>query len=366
MTSVATATAFGRRTGDLVDAACAGRAGFGPVTVFDTAGRRTTAAAVLPDRAGLLPELAGAIRAATAGLTTAERAAAPLLLAAHADPALLRSPDPARAVGGAAGHAVKLAADCGLGPALRAYTTGCVAASTAVIDAALMIVVGRAERVVVAAGYLVEPDLFGVFDAGRALARGGSVRPFSAGRDGLLLGDGIAAVVLESPAAAADRGAPELARLVGWGRSGDAHHVCQPRPDGTGLARAIAAALARAGLVAEEVDYVNAHGSGTPQSDAAEAAALLRALGGHGRRVPVSSTKSVHGHTLEAAGLVELAVTVLALGSGRLPVNANWLGPDERCPLALVLAPTAGAARHALSVNAAFGGANTALVVRAA
>ncbi|HEY0638896.1 MAG TPA: beta-ketoacyl-[acyl-carrier-protein] synthase family protein, partial [Pseudonocardiaceae bacterium] len=153
----------------------------------------------------------------------------------------------------------------------------------------------------------------------------------------------------------------------GWGRAGDAHHVCQPRPDGAGLARAAESALRRAGVTPAEVGYVNANGTGTPFSDTAEAAALHRLFGPDAERVPVSSTKSVHGHALEASGLLELVVTVLALRAGWLPVNAGWTGADERCRLDLVLdGPRPVTPRYALSLNAAFGGANTALLVGAA
>jgi 3-oxoacyl-(acyl-carrier-protein) synthase len=225
-----------------------------------------------------------------------------------------------------------------------------------------MIAHGHADRVVVAAGYLVEPDQFGLFDAGRALATDGQVRPFSARRTGLLLGDGVAAVVLESASAA--RGRPVHAWLAGWGRTGDAYHVCRPDPTGAGMARAIGVALRRAGISADEVGYLNAHGSGTPHSDVAEAAAIGRVFGVH--PVPVSSTKSVVGQALEAAGLLEFIVTALALGRGELPVNAGYLGPDEQCPLDVVTGqPRRTGTRYAMSVNAAFGGANTALVVGA-
>jgi 3-oxoacyl-(acyl-carrier-protein) synthase len=133
------------------------------------------------------------------------------------------------------------------------------------------------------------------------------------------------------------------------------------------LARAIEAACSRAGIAPSEVGYLNAHGTGTPFSDAAESAALHRALGSAVREVPVSSTKALHGHTLEASGLIELVITVLALRSGKLPVNAGFLGADPACELNLILGgPRELRSDYALSVNAAFGGANTALVVRAA
>jgi 3-oxoacyl-(acyl-carrier-protein) synthase len=132
------------------------------------------------------------------------------------------------------------------------------------------------------------------------------------------------------------------------------------------LARAITAALSRAGVPPAAVGYVNAHGSGTPHSDAAEANALRLALGPAGAQVPVSSTKSLHGQALEASALLELIVTVLALRHGRLPRNAGYLGPDEDCALNLILDEALPAApRYALSLNSAFGGANTALLVAA-
>jgi 3-oxoacyl-[acyl-carrier-protein] synthase II len=367
VTGMAAVTAFGRGTGVLCDAVFAGRTAFGPVTRFDVGGRRARSAATLDAPASLSAELAGVADEACqgAGLDPPLRDSCPLLLATHADPALARSPDPARAVTGAAGEADLLAARCGLGPAVRAYTTGCVAASTAVIDGALMIRSGRAERVLVVAGYLVDADYFVAFDAGRALSPSGSVRSFSRDRDGMLLGDAVAAVLLESAEAAERRGASQLGVVAGWGRAGDAFHVCQPRPDGAGLARAVSAALGRADLTADQVGYVNAHGTGTAHSDAAETAGLGRALGGHAQRVPASSTKSAHGHTLEASALLELIITVLALRHGRLPVNAGFRHQDPDCALNLVLEPACTDAEYALSVNAAFGGANTALVVRA-
>lgn len=226
---------------------------------------------------------------------------------------------------------------------------------------------GRASRLIVAAGYLVDADSFWLFDAGRTLAADGQVRPFSTGRRGMLLGDGVAAVVLEDAAAARSRGASALAGLAGWGRAGDGYHVVQPRPDGTGLARAITSALGRAGVSPAAVGYINANATGTAYADASEAAAIRLAFGPAAGSIPVSSTKSVHGHALEASALVEFAVTVLALRAGLLPVNAGFLGPDADCHLDLVLdTARRSSARYALSLNAAFGGANTALLVEAA
>jgi 3-oxoacyl-[acyl-carrier-protein] synthase II len=239
-----------------------------------------------------------------------------------------------------------------------------VAASTAIADAAAIIARGHADRVVVAGGYLVDRDQFALFDAGRVLADDGRVRPFSSGRRGLLLGDGVGAVVIESQESARARRALPLARVAGWGRTGDGYHPVQPHPHGHGMARAVTAALQRAGIAPENLGYINAHGSGTGQSDPAETNALRRSLGDAAATVPVSSTKSLHGQALEASGVLELILTILAARKGILPVNAGFLGADDGCRLNLVLdEPMAATPEYAMSLNAAFGGANTALVV---
>jgi 3-oxoacyl-[acyl-carrier-protein] synthase II len=365
ITGLGVTTALGRGGEPLLAAALAGKPAFAEVTRFGTEGRRSRAAATLPGAPALADELAAVLAdaAGQARLTAADRVATPFLLALHTDPAAARDPAAPVITGDTA---ARVAATAGLPAPARTYTTACVAATTAVADAAAAITAGRADRAVVAAGFLVDADCFAQFDAGRTLAPDGQVRPFSSGRRGLLLGDGVAAVVLESAASARARGAAPLARLAGWGRAGDAYHVCQPRPDGTGLARAISAALRRAGAVPAEIGYVNASGSGTSYSDPSEAAALVLALGARGGGIPVSSTKSVHGHALEASGLIELAVTVLAQRAGQLPVNAGYLAPDPDCDLDLVLEPGAAPrSGYALTVNAAFGGANTALLVTA-
>ncbi|WCN78808.1 beta-ketoacyl-[acyl-carrier-protein] synthase family protein [Micromonospora sp. LH3U1] len=359
LTGVHALSALGRGAGAQLAGVLAGVPAFAPVRRFDTAARRVTVAATLPDVGTLPDELAAAIDAAcrVAGVDRAQRAQCALLLAVHGGPAPGAGPTPAAL-------ADQLVVRCGLSGHTRVYTSACVSASTAVADAATLITRGDVDRVVVAAGYLVEPDQFALFDAGRALAVDGAVRPFSAGRRGLLLGDGVAAVVLESSTVSRRRGAEPVATVAGWGRAGDAFHPCQPDPTGAGLARAVDAALRRAGLSPQAVGYVNANATGTTQSDVAEAAALRRALGGHAAQVPVSSTKSVHGHALEASGLLELVVTALALRHGELPVNAGWRGPDEACPLNVITdRPRKTTATHALTLNAAFGGANTALLV---
>ncbi|MER5866281.1 beta-ketoacyl synthase N-terminal-like domain-containing protein [Kitasatospora sp. NPDC002040] len=357
-TGLGVLSAFGRGLAPLLAAAGQGRTGFTEVTRFDVARRGTRRAALLPDPPPLADAVLGAVTDAWQQAGLPDRPGdTPVLLALHSD---LHTGAVADAVAGGV-------AALGLPGVARVYTGACVAAATAVADAAALVASGRHPRVLVAAGHLVEPGVFAAFDAGRALARDGELRPFSTGRSGTLLGDAAAAVVVEADTAAERRGALPLARLAGWGRAGDAYHVCRPRPDGDGVARATRSALARAGVDPSELGYLNANGTGSPMSDLAEARALREVFGDALAELPVSSSKSVHGHALEASALLELVVTIAALDSERLPVNAGWLGPDPEIGLNLVLAgPDRPRPRYALSLNSAFGGANTALLVAAA
>ncbi|WP_033822875.1 beta-ketoacyl synthase N-terminal-like domain-containing protein, partial [Kitasatospora sp. MBT63] len=280
ITGLATLTAYGSGPEHLWTGLLSGEPALSPVTRFEVTGRRARYAATLPGSPDLTAELAALVdRACTgAGLTGAERAVTPLLLARH----LTTAVDPPTA---------SLAADCGLLGLQRIHTGACAAAASAVADAAAQLALGEHPRLVVAAGHLVTEDTFASFDSSGVLAPDGIARPFSTGRRGPLLGDGAGALVLESPAEARRRGATPLARIAGWGQAGDAHHVARPHPAGLGTARAVAAALHRAGLGPDAVGYVNAHGTATPAFDPSEAAGLHRALGPHAARVPVSSTK---------------------------------------------------------------------------
>jgi 3-oxoacyl-[acyl-carrier-protein] synthase II len=367
VTGAAVLSAYGRGTQALLTGLLSSRPAFAPIERFEVGGRRVRVAATMPGSPELHTELVRAVRDACddAGLAAPDRANSPLFLAIHGDPAIGRAPRADQPRLGNEAFAAATAAAGGLAEAgVRCYTSACVAASTAIADAAAMIARGRADRVVVAGGYLVEGDQFALFDAGRVLADDGQVRPFSTGRRGLLLGDAVGAVVIESQASARARRAPVLARLAGWGRAGDAYHPVQPHPEGRGMARAVTAALQRAGIAATGLGYINAHGSGTGQSDLAETKALQLALGDAAGSVPVSSTKSLHGQVLEASGVLELIVTLLTARAGKLPVNAGFLGADDGCRLSLVLdEPLTATPEFAMSLNAAFGGANTALVV---
>jgi len=190
-------------------------------------------------------------------------------------------------------------------------------------------------------------------------------RPFDRDRQGLSLGEGAAALVLEDAAHARARGARARAALAGWGTATDAHHVTAPHPDGAGALAALAAALGDAGLAPEAVSYVNAHGTGTPQNDAVEVAVLRRVFGRRLPHVPVSSTKSQLGHCLGAAGAIEAVVTVLALDEGIVPPTVSLRTPDPAWA-DLDLVPNAGRRAPldvAVTSSYGFGGHNVTLAL---
>ena len=191
-------------------------------------------------------------------------------------------------------------------------------------------------------------------------------RPFDAERDGFVIGEGSTIVVLEELEHARGRGATIYAELAGYGMSSDAFHMTEPDPEGVGQARAVAAALADAGLRTDEVDYVNAHASSTGLGDATETAAIKLALGEEkARSIPISSIKGATGHCLGAAGAVEAAATVLALRDDIVPPTINYETPDPACDLDYV--PNEARrlpVRVALSNSFGFGGHNAVLVFR--
>ena len=186
-------------------------------------------------------------------------------------------------------------------------------------------------------------------------------RPFDAERKGLSIGEGAAVLVLEDPEHARARGARIYCEIAGWGASADGHHMTAPDPEGKGAARAMTAALADAALSPSDIEYVNAHGTGTPHNDPAEARAILAVLGD---RAAVGSTKSQVGHTLAAAGAIEAAATALGLAHGFLPATVTLRTPDPACPLDHIAGrPREKRVSAALSSSFGFGGNNVVLVV---
>jgi 3-oxoacyl-[acyl-carrier-protein] synthase II len=220
----------------------------------------------------------------------------------------------------------------------------------------------------------LSPLAFGAFDIIRALGSGhndrpqDAARPFDAGRDGFVMGEGAALLVLEARDVAEKRGATPYAELRGYAATSDAFHMVQPRPDGSQAARAARLALADGRMKAAEVDYVNAHASSTPLGDTVEARALARALGPRAREVPVSGTKAYYGHPLGASGAIEAGIGALAVDRGWAPgtVNLENLDPQVAELLPGVRSePLEGKIGGVLSTSFGFGGLNAALVLSA-
>ncbi|OIQ99201.1 3-oxoacyl-[acyl-carrier-protein] synthase 2 [mine drainage metagenome] len=256
------------------------------------------------------------------------------------------------------------------GPALT-YSTACASSANAIGEAFRAIRHGEIDLAV--AGGSEALLTFGALKAWeglRALALedpvdpATSCRPFSADRSGLVLGEGAGALILESEEHARARGASLLAQLAGYGRSNDAAHLTKPAVHGQ--VRAMRQALLEAGLPPAAIGYLNAHGTATPVGDQVETAAIKEVFGEAAARLPVSSTKSMHGHLMGAAGAVELIAALMAMRSGSIPPTANYRRPDPECDLDYV----PNVARHGVAIDAvmsnsfAFGGGNAVLVLR--
>jgi 3-oxoacyl-[acyl-carrier-protein] synthase II len=252
------------------------------------------------------------------------------------------------------------------GPRLS-LMTACSSSATALGVGLDWIRAGRARQVLAGGTESLCRLTVGGFSALRALDEQ-PCRPFHRERAGINLGDGAAMLLLEELELALARGAHVYCELAGYGVSADAHHLTAPAPDGRGATAAMRAALADGGVTREEIDYVNAHGTGTPHNDPIEAAAIRETFGDHARRLAVSSTKAMTGHALGAAGAIEAAACALALHEGFLPPTLRLDAVDPACDgLDLVpLVARSARPRAALSNSFAFGGNNTSLVLRSA
>jgi len=268
-------------------------------------------------------------------------------MAAWADPALL-SRAPARALG--------------LGGPNCVVATGCAAGNSAFAWGAEALRSGRADAMVVGGADEISQAMLMMFDSFRLLAPD-VVRPFDAAREGLLLGEGAAAFVLEREADARARGALVHGRVLGWANVADAFHVTSPHPEARGAIRAMRRALAHADVEASAVDHVSAHGTGTPANDAVEARAIRDVLGGATDAVPVTALKSLVGHAQGAASALEAAACLLTIRDGLVPPVGNYATRDPACDLDVV----AGAARAVpveIALSNAFGfGGNIECVV---
>jgi 3-oxoacyl-[acyl-carrier-protein] synthase II len=247
------------------------------------------------------------------------------------------------------------------GPATL-VSNACASGANAVGQAFLEVRSGRAPRVLCGGYDALSQLVFAGFDSLQALSPG-APRPFDEHRDGLALGEGAAVLALERRDLAEARGATVLGEILGYGVATDLHHLTQPHPDGDAALASMREAAADAGVAPGQVGYVNAHGTGTPLNDAAEARAINRFAGEAAGRIPVSSTKASVGHLLGAAGAVEAAACLMALDGGWIPPSATTRTPDPACGFDLVREPRAAGLGVAMSNSFGFGGANATLVI---
>ena len=246
----------------------------------------------------------------------------------------------------------------------------CASGTIAIGDAARQVRDGYAD-VMLAGGAEapLAPLCFGAFAIIRAMSTrnddpASASRPFDAGRDGFVMGEGAAVLVIEERERAIARGAPIYAELMGFGTTNDGYHMTAPLPDGSQAARSMRLALRDADVQPTDVAYVNAHGSSTPLNDPTETLAIKQVFGEHARRIPVSSTKGYYGHALGASGAIEIAICALALERGWLPPTVNLESPDAACDLDYM--PKEGRERRVdcvLSNSFGFGGINAAVVL---
>lgn len=253
----------------------------------------------------------------------------------------------------------------------QTFSTACSSSAVAIGEAARLIRHGYAD--VMLAGGSEAFLTYGSIKAWEALRTlavedaddlGASCKPFSANRTGLVLGEGAALLVLESYAHAKARGATIYAEIIGYGSASDSSHITQPSVNGQ--AATMQAALLDAALPAEAIQYINAHGTGTQLNDVTETQAIKKVFGAHAYDLTVSSTKSMHGHLMGAAGALEAIITVIALQSGRLPPTINLVNPDPECDLDYVanVSKALPQLEYAMSNSFAFGGTGAVLILK--
>jgi 3-oxoacyl-[acyl-carrier-protein] synthase II len=249
--------------------------------------------------------------------------------------------------------------------------SACATGTHSIGDAYHMIARGDADAMI-AGGCeaTITPLGIGGFNVMKALSTRnddpqGASRPFDKGRDGFVMSEGAGIVILEEYEAAKKRGARIYAEVAGYGLTGDAYHLTAPAPEGEGAARCMKMALKNGGIAPEEVDYINAHGTSTPFNDYFETLAIKTALGDHARKVMISSTKSMTGHALGAAGGIEAVYSLLAMERGAVPPTINYQEPDPDCDLDYVPNEARQATvRVAMSNSLGFGGTNATLVFK--
>lgn len=260
-------------------------------------------------------------------------------------------------------QALNLAEAFGFQGPITIIANACASGANAIGHAFDLIRRGQSDRVL-AGGYdAISQLVFAGFDSLQALSPT-QCRPFDAHRDGLALGEGAAVLTLETLESANRRNAEILGEIVGYGAATDAHHLTQPHPNGDAALASMTAACESARLTPSQINYINAHGTGTPLNDSAEAVAINRWAGENAKQIPVSSTKSSIGHLLGAAGSVEAAVCLMALREQWLPPTSTLQTPEPLCAFPIVTQPTDAKLEYALTNSFGFGGANATLILR--
>lgn len=261
-------------------------------------------------------------------------------------------------------QALDLADAFGFSGPITLIANACASGANAIGHAWELLQTGQSERVLTGGFDALSQLVFSGFDSLQALSPT-QCRPFDAHRDGLALGEGAAVLALETFESAEKRGAEILGEIVGYGAATDSHHLTQPHPDGDAALASMNTAVRCANLHPEQIDYINAHGTGTPLNDSAEAAAINRFAGEHRKNLRVSSTKSGIGHLLGAAGAVETVICLMALREQWLPPSLLQT-PDPACEFPVVQKPTDAKLEYALTNSFGFGGANASLILRRA
>src|SRR3954467_11444887 len=401
ITGVGAVTPLGLTAPDTWRAACAGKSGIGWISTFDTDGLPVRVAGEVKgfdpaqvvsakearklERNVLLGVAAGREALADAGLNGFDPTRVGIVfgsaiggvsgLLEQADTLRERGPDrvspnflPNVLVDSVSGQ---LAISLGITGPNYAVVSACATGSHAVGGAAEMIKRGAADAVLAGGTEAcIVPLILAGFTAMRGLAAEDehpphASRPFDATRAGFVMGEGAGAVLLEDWDRAEARGAEIYAEVRGYGRSNDARHLAQPEPEAEGVATMMRSALARAGVEAERVGYINAHGTATPLGDVAETKAIKAVFGDHAHKLAVSSTKSMMGHTFGAAGAIEAIMCVLALREGVLPPTINYRTPDPECDLDYVPNEAREAdVRVALSNSMGLGGHNGCVILK--
>jgi 3-oxoacyl-[acyl-carrier-protein] synthase II len=391
VTGIGIVSPLARGARSTMDALMRGERAFRPIQLFDASAQRTTWAAEVSDFS--VAEVAPVKDRETWSRTDAMAVLAAREALAHArlDPSdsdvdlavggttggmfetehllaeMVRDPSRQEPVALMLSHPLSATADrmrATLGPFRRARSlcSACSGGANAILLGGAWIRAGRADRVLAGGADGLCRLTFSGFNALGAVAQD-ACRPFDRRRMGLGLGEGAAFLVLESERAAKARGVTVLAELAGWGVGSEAHHITIPEKEGSTAASLVLSALERGCVATTELDYVNAHGTGTPLNDAMEAAALHRALGGEVSRIRVSSCKGQIGHTLGASGAIEAAVTVMAVERGEIPPTGGLEEPDPECDLVHVMGTGQRApVRAAISNSFGFGGTDTVLL----